>query len=208
MVGVSVRMVGEIIAAHPKRAAVRHGLVGIDDQVRHHLADLARIDFRRPQIGAEQELASAVRAAQREADRVLDEFADRRGLLNRRAAAGEGQELLRQITRAQRGVLRVVQPRRHLVVRREEQGSEGDVSDDRGEQVVEIVRNPAGEQAELFQGLGFASLGFVALTLGDVAENQHHAGDFIFAVANRGGDLLDDVFGPFARPQGRVLRHG
>ena len=55
------------------------------------------------------------------------------------------------------------------------------------------MRNPAGEQAELFQSLGFASLGFVALTFGDVAENQHNAGDFVFAVANRGGDLLDDV---------------
>ena len=93
--------VGEIIAAHPQRSAIRHGLIGVHDQIRDHLADLARIDFRRPEIGAEQELASAVRAAQREADGVLDEFPDRGGLLNRRAAAGEGQELLGQIAGAQ-----------------------------------------------------------------------------------------------------------
>ena len=34
----------------------------------------------------------------------------------------------------------------------------------------------------------------IALTFGNVAENKDDAGDFVFGVANRGGDLLNDVF--------------
>src|SRR5947207_14781817 len=165
------------------------------------------MEFRWRQIGAEHEVASAVRAAQGKADRILNEFSDGRGLLNRSAAAGESKKLLREIAGAQRSVLRIVQARAHFVIWREEQGSERDISDDRREEVVEIVRNSAGEQAELFQGLGFASLGFIALTFGDVAENKDHAGDFVLAVANGGGDLFDDVLAALARTQGRVFRH-
>src|SRR5947207_15723053 len=157
------------------------------------------MEFRWRQIGAEHEVASAVRAAQGKADRILNEFSDGRGLLNRSAAAGESKKLLREIAGAQRSVLRIVQARAHFVIWREEQGSERDISDDGREEIIEIVRNSAGEQAELFQGLGFASLGFIALTFSDVAENQHHACNFVLGVADRGGHLLDDVFGAVAR---------
>ena len=37
------------------------------------------------------------------------------------------------------------------------------------------MRNSAGEQAELFQSLGFASFGFIALTFGDIAKNKNDA---------------------------------
>ncbi len=187
-------MVDEIVAGDAEGAAVGHGLVGVDDEVADDLADLAGIDFRGPEFFAEGEFAPALRAAEGEADGVLDEFGDGGGLLNRRAAAGEGEELLGEIARAEGGVLGVVQAAAHLVVRREDEGGEGDVADDGGEEVVEIVRNAAGEQAELFQGIGFASLGFIALTFGDVAEDKDDADDFVLVIANRGGHLLDDVF--------------
>ena len=102
----SVRVVNEIVAAHAQRAAVGHGLIGVHDEIRDDLAYLAGINFRRPQIGAEEEFASAVRAAQGKADRILNEFSNGRGLLYRSAAAGEGEKLLGQITGAQRSVFR------------------------------------------------------------------------------------------------------
>src|SRR3954464_400647 len=125
-----------------------------------------------------------MRTTQGEADRVLNQFAYRRGLLNRRAAAGKGEELLREIAGPHRSVLGVIETGAHLVVRRQEEGREGNIADDRGEEVIEVVSNSTGEQAELFQRLGFASLGFIALTFGDVAENKDHAGDFILGIAD------------------------
>ncbi len=53
-----------------------------------------------------------------------------------------------------------------------EQRGERNVADNGGEQVVEIVRDSAGEQAELFERFGFAAFGFVALAFGNVAENK------------------------------------
>jgi hypothetical protein len=67
------------------------------------------------------EFATVVTSAEREADRVLDQFADGGGFFDRRTAAGESEELLGQITRAQRSVFRVVQPRCHFVVGWEKQ---------------------------------------------------------------------------------------
>ena len=61
------------------------------------------------------------------------------------------------------------------------------------------MRDTAGEKSELLQRFGFAPLGFVALPLGDVAENKDYARDFILAVANRGGDLLDNALNRIAR---------
>ena len=57
------RRIGEVIAAHPQRAAVRHGLIGVNHEIANHLADLARIDLRRPKIRAERKFAAAVTAA-------------------------------------------------------------------------------------------------------------------------------------------------
>ena len=55
------------------------------------------------------------------------------------------------------------------------------------------MRNPAGEEAELLERLRLATFGFVALALGDVAENENNAGDFVLAVANGRRDLFDDA---------------
>ena len=99
-------------------------MVGIHDEVRDDLADLARVDLGRPEIGAKEELAPAMRTTKRKADSILDQFANRRGFLNRSAAAGESKKLLRQIAGAHRSVLRVIQTCPHLVVVREKERGE------------------------------------------------------------------------------------
>ena len=60
------------------------------------------------------------------------------------------------------------------------------------------MRDSAGKKSKLFEGLGLAALGFVALALGDVAENQNNAGDFILGVANRRSDLLNHALDSIA----------
>ena len=45
--------VAEVVAAHPQRSAVWHRLVGVHDEVRNHLTDLAGINFSWPEVGAE-----------------------------------------------------------------------------------------------------------------------------------------------------------
>src|SRR5207248_8827581 len=64
----------------------------------------------------------------------------------------------------------------------------------------------AGEQSELFEGFGLAPLCLAALTLGDIAKDQNNAGNFVFGVSNRGGDLLDDTLISIARGKGNVFR--
>ena len=184
-----------VIAGDAQGAAVRHGLIRVHHQIGDDLADLSGVNLGRQEVCPKGKFAPAMAAAQGEADRVLNQFADGSSLFNGGAATGEGEELLGEIARAHGGVLGVRQPRGQFVVGREEQGGQRDVADNGGQQVVKIVSDSAGQESELLEGLGFAPLRFVALTLGDIPENEDHARDFVFVVANRGGNLLDDIFG-------------
>ena len=55
-----------------ERPAIRHGLVGVNDEIRDDLADLSGVDFSRGEIRAEFEFAAVAAAAERKADRVLN----------------------------------------------------------------------------------------------------------------------------------------
>ena len=69
------------------------------------------------------------------------------------------------------------------------------------------MRNAAGEQAELFQRLGFAPFALIALTFGDIAEDQNHAADFV-SVRREIGEATCSMMrcGAVARSEGGVLR--
>ena len=115
-----LRRARKIVAINVERAAVRHGLFGVDDQVRDHLADLTGIKFRRPEIRRDGNHAAALRAAEREADGFLDETGDASGLFGWRASAGKSKELVGEVASAERGIPGVVEPFSHFVVRRKE----------------------------------------------------------------------------------------
>ena len=113
-------------------------------------------------------IASSLRLCEPRSEKLTvssNQLGDGGGLLNRRAATGESEELLRQVARPEGSVLGVVEAALHLVVRREPGGDERDVADDGGKQVVEIVRDAAGEKAELLERLGFAALAVTARPL-------------------------------------------
>ena len=67
------------------------------------------------------------------------------------------------------------------------------------------MRYAAGKQSKLLERFGFATFGVSALARGDVAENEDHARDFVFTIANRRGNLLDDTLDPVARGEGYIF---
>ena len=83
-----------VLGLNPNLAAVGHGLDGVEDEVMDDLMDLPGIDFGGREIGGEIEFGADVGAAQCEVRGFANEFDERSGLANGRAAFGEGQELL------------------------------------------------------------------------------------------------------------------
>ncbi len=126
----------------------RHRLERIEDQVLENLQDLRPLDLDR--AGAGRRLHGDFRAGSGggEPGGLLQELlrvADRERV---RAALGEHESWLRQVLRRQAGLLRVGQARRVAVVLGEREAAE-----DRRQQVVEIVGDPAGQEAERLQAV-------------------------------------------------------
>ena len=67
-----VDVVAKIIATDVKCAAIGHGLVGVDDEIRDDLTDLASIDFSGGNIVGEFEFTAVAAAAKRKADCILN----------------------------------------------------------------------------------------------------------------------------------------
>src|SRR5438270_6876595 len=97
-----------VFATDVQRSSIWHRLLGVNGEIGDHLTDLSGVDFCPPQVGADSEFAATVRTPQGEANGVLNEPANRGHLFDRRAAAGEGQQLLREIARPKRSVFRVI----------------------------------------------------------------------------------------------------
>ena len=69
---------------------------------------------------------------------------------------------------------------------------EGEVAEDGGEDVVEIVGDAAGEYADGFEFVGALHLLFEAVALGDIAQDEDGAGDFSGGVFDRGAAAFDE----------------
>ena len=84
-------------------------------------------------------------------------------MLNGCAATGKGEELLSEVARPERSVFGVFEAKDEVVIGREEKRGEGDVANDRGQEVVEIVRYAASQEAELLERLSLAPFRLVTL---------------------------------------------
>ena len=71
--------------------------------------------------------------------------------------------------------------------RRQQLGEEAGVAEHAGEDVVEVVRDAAGEDAEALEFLGFAQAGLGLALLGDVGVGAEPAGDVAFGIAQGDG---------------------
>src|SRR5215471_15006093 len=84
----------DILCLHLHRAAARHGLHGIQDDVVDDLVNLSRIDIHRPEICGNLEIAPHIGPSQDKANTLLEEFDKRDGVPHRGTAFSKGEELL------------------------------------------------------------------------------------------------------------------
>ena len=186
---VAVQVAGEMDVAggDPDLAAARHRVPGVDDEVHDHLLDLALVDPDRGEVGPVLDLQrhlvgqKPVQEVGELGERVLQVDDGRaQGLLAR-----EGEELADQRRRPV-GVLADLHQVAVLdvgdLVAHQEQVA---VAVDRGQQVVEVVGDPAGELAHRLHLLALHELRLERLELGGVGEHgeerrravEHGAGE-------------------------------
>ena len=143
-----------IVSVPPDAIASRR----VDREVHEHLLDLPwiRTDGARPAQERRVDLDVLAEQAREQADRVGDGAVEveRRELLH--LAAAEGEELPRQLGRAVAGVRDLVEVRAQLVVAADALERERGVAADRGEQVVEVVRDAARELPDGLEPLRLA----------------------------------------------------
>src|ERR1700722_2079454 len=164
--GVGVhRYVAGIDGQHP---ASGHGVTGVDREIHQHLLQLARVGQHRPQVTGERGDQLDVLAegpAQHFLDRG-DDGVEVKDLRPDHVAAGEDEQLVGEPGCPFAGFLdlREVSAGRFQVRGQvwagysrgcgDFFGDERDIVEDHREQVVEVVRDPAGELAEAFEALG------------------------------------------------------
>ena len=157
-----------VVGFNRQLAASRHRVACVDDEVDQHLHHLHRIDADLPQVGARQrgQLDVFVDQPDQHAARVGDQLvqidhARLDDLLTR-----EGQELTREVRGLRRGRFDVLEVRRAAARTAEAQQFQRSEND--GQQVVEIVRDTAGEAADGFHLLRLEQLLLEILQIGSV----------------------------------------
>ncbi len=171
-------------------AAARHGVAGVDGQVRDHLLELAAVGLdktarvctrRQPHVGAEQPCEQVLQPA--------NDRSDVEHLRLEYLAAAEGEQLVRQRRRALGGTCDLERVLAARVIGVEAGDEKLGVAPDRGQQVVEIVRNPAGEATDSLELLRVQELLLELEPLGDVAVVQDY--DLLAVPLVQAADGLD-----------------
>ena len=131
-------------------AAVRHRVARVDDEIDHHLFELVEVGLDEPQVAAVAQVEFDLLAdeAAHQHLEVRQHVADLQDLRTQRLAAREGEQLADEARRAV-GVLLdlhdVLEGRIGRPVIGEQQVR---IADDRGQHVVEVMRDAAGELAD------------------------------------------------------------
>ena len=139
----------------PARAG--HGVLGIDDEIEDRRLHLARVDLDLPESGAVDDFEIDVLAERppEEIRHAGDQLIDVGQLGIERLAPREGQQPLRQHRRALRAVRGVGDHARQSLARGVAPGLQAALGDlqiaaDDGEQIVEIMRDAAGQLSDRF----------------------------------------------------------
>ena len=129
------------------------------------------------------------------------------GFFDGQSAAREREELAGQILRAQTRFFRVGEPAQRGVAGGQQDFRQRKVAEDDGEQVVEIVRDAAGQLAERFLFAELEQFVLHAAAFGDVTEDEHRAHHLVVRVADRrGGTAGGELRAVVADVQQRVAR--
>ena len=164
-------------------AAFGHGVAGVDREVEDGVLELVRVD-QGVQRRAGQAQVDADRLAQRAREQVrhvVDQRTDLHRGRRERLPAREGEEPPDQLGTAPRRLQRRIDELRartaaHALLQR------GQVADDDGEQVVEVMREPAGELAHGLHLLRLHQRGLARLLFGDVDRHHEEADRRAFAI--------------------------
>ena len=190
----------------PDDAAGRHGVAGVDGEIDQHLMDLALVGAHRCEVGIEGELQPDLLAEQALehpggvlGDRVQVEDARLHDL-----PAAERQQLLGQRGGALGGRLDLLDlgaegglsARLAAGAGIEPVEDEAAAAEDRGQEVVEVVRDAAGEPPDRLHLLRLAQLLLERLAVGDVDRHADRADDRAIHVAQRLDVAGVDAVGP------------
>ena len=169
------RRLRHIGGADRQRSAARHRVARVDGKVDDDLFELPLIDLGETEIAAVDELQLDILADQAAQQvRQLDQHvADIEHARLQRLLAREGQQLPHEIGGAVAVLLDLHDVGEGRVARPEPHQQQVAEPDHRGQQVVEIMRDAAGELADRLHLLRLRELHFEVLLLGDVDEMQH-----------------------------------
>ena len=157
--------------------AVWHGVAGIDRQVHEHLLDLSWIGLDPAQPGAQYHGQFNILSNQpaQHLFHVGDHHIQIQDLRLKHLAAAEGQQLLRQGGGAVPGLANLLHRGAHRRVFREPAEHDLAVTGNDRDQIIEVMRNPAGQPADGLHLLGLGKLLLQQLTPGDVAHHHNTA---------------------------------
>jgi len=199
-----------VTQADAQRAALRHGVAGVDAEIHEHLMQLGGDAGHLPGTGPglDAALDIAGKDVGDDAAHLADEHVEVDHGLSRFAAAGKGEHLLDHVRAAARAGFNHL--KEFVRFGREVLGAKDmKAHDDRSERVVEVVGDAADEDAEGFEALRAQELFFELFPLGDVRVDHEQGFGSIPFVADEGepglhGDraavtgALDEFAGPFA----------
>ena len=169
-------------AADGQRSAVRHRVARVDREVEHRHFQLRRIGHHRHQMRVEVELLLDPRPQHiaKQRPHLLDQRRDIGRLHLQPLDPAEGEQLAgqpRPPLRRRKRVGRVAQ--QPLVL--DLLGDQVEAADDDRQQIVEVMRNAAGQLAERLHFLALAKLVLRRLQLGDVPRLEQQIGDLVAA---------------------------
>ena len=173
-------------AADGQRSAVRHRVARVDGEVEHRHFELRRIGHHRHQVRVEVELLLDPRPQHiaKQRAHLVDQRRDIGRLHLQPLDPAEGEQLAgepRAPLRRRERVGRIAQ--QPLVL--DPLGDEVEAADDDGQQIVEVMRDAAGQLAERFHLLALAKLVLRGFELGDVPRLEQQIGDLVAARPNR-----------------------
>src|SRR5574341_739044 len=196
----------DILTADPDRAAVRHRMLGVYDDILNDPTHLTLINVDKPEAVRDAVRTSYRAAVKHEFSRIPDDFPDRGGLFNGLSSFGKGEKLPGEVFGPDRRFFRFTQqlaaPLRDVRIHQDKV----DIAHDSRQNIIEIVRDAARQNADRFQFLDLQQFPFHPDFIRYVPENQDHADDSAFPVPDRRAAVRYLPFRAVFGDQDRVVR--
>src|SRR4029078_11524056 len=159
----------ETLHAELHLAARGHRIAGVEHEVRDHLFDLAAVDAHTAAgHHGGRELDIVAQEPRDQSFELLDHFSEVEDLRQEHLVAAESKELARESSGSVRGTNDLQRVRAAWSVRVEAGHEKLAVTADRGQQIVEVVRDTAGEPSNRLELLRVQELLLQKALIGDV----------------------------------------